>query len=194
MSSTNIEHDARQPFGVTLGVSTLTLPHIYQEESAFITFSPGCLTVVFRFREPGYLEKMAFGAGHPLKVGLFKNEEIGFLMFDFEKAFLFDAPFHGGAENPRNLQSFAEFVIRSPRSQTMSLLLIGVDASNGDVIGTRLVTLSKRTSALFVRMVLDQVMRPISHDEFTADIEWTYRNYRSGLNMRKEAVAMDKVG
>lgn len=192
MSSIKIEHGARQLFGVTLGVSTL--PNIHQDERAFITFSPGCLTVVFYFRKPGYVEKMAFGAGHPLKVGLFEKDEIGFLMFDFEKAFVFDAPFHGGTENPRNLESFAEFVIRSPRSQTMSLLLIGVDASNGDVIGTRLVTLSNRISALFVRMVLDQAMRPISHDALTAGIEHAYQNYRSVLNMRKKAVAMDKVG
>lgn len=192
MSSIKIEHGAHQSLNAALGVSSL--PNLYQDESAFITFRPGCLTVVFSFSEPGDLEKMAFGAGHPLKVGLFKNDEIGFLMFDFAKAFIFDAPFHGGAENPENLESFFEFVIRSPRSQTMSLLLVGVDASNGDVIGTRLVTLSKRISALFVRMVLDQAMRPISHDTLTAGIEHTYQNYRSVLDMRKKAVAMDKAG
>lgn len=192
MSTIQIEHGAHPLFGVTLGVSTL--PNVHQDESAFMTFRPGCLTVVFSFSEPGDLEKMAFGAGHPLKVGLFKNDEIGFLMFDFEKAFIFDAPFHGGAENPANLESFFAFVIRSPRSQTVSLLLVGVDSSNGDVIGTRLVTLSKRISAIFVRMVLDQAMRPISHDALTAGIEHTYQNYRSVLNMRKKAVAMDKVG
>lgn len=178
----------KKPFGKFL------LPTIQQDERASITFGPGCLTVAFRLKEPGGFEKMVFGAGHPLKIGLFKNDGIGFLMFDFGETFIVDAPFHGGAENPENLESFFEFVIRSPRSQTMSLLLVGVDSSKEDVIGTRLVTLSKRVSASFVRMVLEQAMRPISLDKLTAGIECTYRDYRSILDMKKNALAMDKAG
>lgn len=99
----------------------------------------------------------------------------------------FDCPFHGGVLPAEH---------RLPMSGTgyLAIPMVIIDHADGTVLGARVFTITPHAHRILSGAFNRQIEHPLPYPAYMEAVEQTYRKWKKGAHMRRDAILMERAG
>lgn len=162
------------------------LPVIGHPEGMYFTFNQSGAYAIANYTEPTNEEIAAFTAGNKVKIGLFREEGLLFILLKFGEMQWVDAPYNPAFEKLPPIPSF-------PDGSGIPLTCLMTSALYGTIVaGPRLVVLPTKLSREFCKAVQELVAAPVTGALYDLKLAGIQRMY-STEDMVRDAIIIEEL-